>query len=198
MDFENESDVQLMLQVRLGDERAFEALHGRYQRKLLAFFYGMSRNPHTANDLCQETFLRVWAVRARYRATGVFAGYLFGVARMIWLEWLRAQQRAGRLGQRDGGEAAETVAARAQCRPDVRAESTEMERRLFEALEALPEEQRMVFVMRTIEGLSLETIAAALDCPLNTVRSRRILAVKRLRHLLASVYEPWARRVFRE
>ena len=48
----------------------------------------------------------------------------------------------------------------------------------------------MVFVLRSIDGLSLEDIAAVLDCPVNTVRSRKILAVKQLRHLLESFMEP--------
>ena len=56
------------------------------------------------------------------------------------------------------------------------------------SLEELPEEQRMVFVMRNIEGLSLRDIAEALDCSVNTVRSRKILAVKKLRYLLSEFF----------
>ncbi len=196
--YEQELDTQLMLRVRSDNERAFGELHARYQRKLLAFFYGMSKNTQTANDLCQETFLRVWKVRRRYRASGPFGGYLFGIARMIWLESCRSEQRVWRLGQRVSEEESTARVIAPGFQPDRQAERGELEQRLFDALEALPEEQRMVFVMRSIEGLSLEEIASALDCPLNTVRSRRILAVKRLRHLLASVYEAWFPHIYQD
>ena len=52
------------------------------------------------------------------------------------------------------------------------------------ALDGLPTEQRMAFVMRAIEGLSIEEIASAMQCPVNTVRSRKLLAVKKLRGVL--------------
>lgn len=189
--YEQAPDIQLMTLVRSDDECAFAELHTRYQRRVLAFFYGMSRNAQSANDLCQEAFLRVWKVRRRYRATGPFAGYLFGIARMIWLESCRAEQRVWRLGQRIDGEESAGRLEDPRERPDLRAAHGELQQRLFAALDELPEEQRMVFVMRNIEGLSLDSIAVALDCPLNTVRSRRILAIKRLRHLLAAVHQAW-------
>jgi len=196
--YDQAPDIRLMLLVRSGDERAFEELHTRYQRKVLSFFHGMGRNAQSANDLCQETFLRVWKVRRRYRASGPFAGYLFGVARMIWFESRRAEQRVWRLGQRVDGEESTDRLEAPDWRPDRRAERGELEQRLFAALDELPEEQRMVFVMRNIEGLSLDEIASALDCPLNTVRSRRILAIKRLRRLLAAVHEAWMPHVYQD
>lgn len=183
-------DVVLMMRVRGGDACAFETLFNRYQRPLLNFFHALSRNPCTARDLAQETFLRVWKIRKRYRASGSFPAYLFGVARLIWLESCRQEQKTWRLGARQGEESLGHLAAdRADC-PAWRASRSELHGHLRAALDELPEEQRMVFVMRSIDGLSLEDIAAALDCPINTVRSRKILAVKKLRHLLASFMEP--------
>lgn len=177
-----------MLQVQSGDECAFETLHGWYQQRVLSFFYGLCRDGTLANDLCQETFLRIWRIRKRYQATGSFPSYLFGVARMIWLEHLRKLQRTRRLGIRSEAEPDEVAVDRHERRPDFRARRTEVHNHILDALEELPEEQRMVFVMRNIEGLSLEDIAAALDCPVNTVRSRKLLAVKKLRHLLGNVF----------
>ncbi|HNR30370.1 MAG TPA: sigma-70 family RNA polymerase sigma factor [Candidatus Hydrogenedentes bacterium] len=179
------ADIALMARVRLGDERAFEELHRRYQRRVLAFFYGMAGDGHAANDLCQETFLRVWKVRRRYRATGSFPGYLFGIARLIWLERCREWRKALRLGQATSFDDAWATLSDPGAHPDDRAARSETATEIRRALESLPEEQRIVFVMRTIRGLSLEDIAAALDCPINTVRSRKILAVKKLRHALA-------------
>jgi len=185
----NQDEIVLMMRVREGDECAFEVLFKHYQRPLLNFFYGLSRNQSNARDLSQETFLRVWKIRKRYRATGSFPAYLFGVARMIWLEHCRQQDKTWRLGARQDEERLLDLKADQSGCPAYQANRSELHGHIYAALDALPEEQRMVFVLRSIEGLSLDDIAAILDCPVNTVRSRKILAVKKLRHLLASVME---------
>ena len=184
-----QEDIVLMMRVREGDESAFEILFNRYQRPLLGFFYGLSHNNSSAKDLCQDTFLRVWKIRKRYRATGTFPAYLFGVARMIWLEYCRQQDKTWRLGARQGEDSLHDLEADTAGCPVFQANRSELGGYIHAALDELPEEQRMVFVLRSIEGLSLDDIAAILDCPVNTVRSRKILAVKKLRHLLATVME---------
>jgi len=185
-----QDEIVLMMRVREGDESAFEVLFNRYQRPLLNFFYGLSRNTSTAKDLAQDTFLRIWKIRKRYSASGAFPAYLFGVARMIWLEHCRQQDKTWRLGARQGEEVLQALEAdNAEC-PGYQARRSELNRYIHAALDELPEEQRMVFVLRSIEGLALEDIASILDCPVNTVRSRKILAVKKLRYLLASMLEP--------
>lgn len=180
-------DMALMMAVREGDRQAFAALHERHQRRVLGFFYVLSRDAVLANDLCQETFLRVWRIRKRYRATGPFAAYLFAVARLVWREHVRSEVTRG-LGPGQTLDAAPEPVSPAGQRPDRVAARTEFADSLWAALEALPEAQRLVFVLRYVRGLSIEEIAGALDCPVNTVRSRKLLAIKRLRHLLA----PWA------
>lgn len=182
------TDIALMGRVREGDECAFAVLHDRYQRKVVNFFYGLSRNHHAANDLCQETFLRIWKIRRRYRATGSFPGYLFGIARMVWLEHQREERKTWRLGTAIPIEEETGLAVSMGMLPDVRAAQSEIEHRIFGALNELPEEQRMVFILRNIQGLSLEDIASILDCPVNTVRSRKILAITKLRHVLSKVF----------
>jgi len=130
----------------------------------------------------------VWKVRRRYRATGSFAGYLFGIARMIWLASRRTARRSPQCVDAAQAEAGLWAPADDPARaPDACAARREAAEAILLALEHLPpEEQRMVFVMRTLDGLSLEDIAVALDCPVNTVRSRKILAIKKARHLLSS------------
>jgi RNA polymerase sigma-70 factor (ECF subfamily) len=182
------SDIALMAKVRLGKVDAFETLHERYQHRLLNFFYGLSHDSHIANDLCQETFLRVWKIRKRYRATGSVVSYFFGIARMVWHEKRRALAKTGRLGVQLDFDVLEEVLAHDGGTPDFLAKRAEVEARIHAALEELPEEQRLVFLLRTVEGMSLRDIATSLDCPLNTVRSRKILAVKKLRYLLEKVY----------
>lgn len=179
------SDPALMTRTRQGDTLAFQELYDRYHRALLDFFYGLTRSPDAADDLCQETFVRVWKLRARYEPAGSFRAYLFAVARRIWLERGRQMRRGLRLGMPIGlEEGAEHIPAEKPLRPDAAAAQLEIEQRVFQALDALPEEQRMVFLMRVVQGLSLDEIAEAMMCPVNTVRSRKLLAIKKLREAL--------------
>lgn len=178
-------DTELMLKVREGDDSAFAELYARYSRKLLDFFYGMSRDPLLAEDLCLETFARIWHLRRKYAATGSFPAYLFTCARNIWLEKCRYLGRQWKLGSARSIEADEIeIIAGIASRPDESASRSELEERILAAIAELPEEQRMVFVMRTIQGLSLDDIASVLQCPVNTVRSRKLLAIKKLRETL--------------
>jgi RNA polymerase sigma-70 factor (ECF subfamily) len=149
------------------------------------FFYGMSRNTQISEDLCQETFLRVWKLRRKYAATGSFPAYLFAFARNVWLEQCREIKKRERLGKRQSADDGwQLVPASPSTRPDAAAMRSEIEERIFDALDELPAEQRMAFVMRAIEGLSIDEIASAMQCPVNTVRSRKLLAVKKLRGVL--------------
>lgn len=192
------SDIALMLQVRNDDAAAFEVLHERYQRRLLNFFYGMSRHAPTASDLCQETFLRVWQVRRRYSVTGSFSAYLFGIARMVWREHCRTQSKYRYTQELPETKQVDDIFPESCQAPDYRASCNEAQQYILEALQELPEEQRMVFVMRTIRGLSLQDIAEALDCPVNTVRSRKLLGIQRLRNLLNTFFFNYEDRILKE
>jgi RNA polymerase sigma-70 factor (ECF subfamily) len=92
------SDCALMLRARRNDVDAFECLYERHHARLQHFFHALCARSRgagpaqTAEDLCHETFLRIWRLRMRYRVTGTFAAYLFGVARNVWREHCR---RAG-------------------------------------------------------------------------------------------------------
>ena len=181
------NDIALMLKVKTGDMDAYAVLHDRYQLRVLGYFYKLTRNSLMANDLCQETFLRIWKVRKRYRAVGSFPGYVFGIARMVWREKARELEKQRKLGIRCLiDDHMDTHAGGLQ--PDAGASRSELEHAILLALDDLPEEQREVFVLRSIEGMSLSDIAEVLDCPLNTVRSRRIIAIKKLRRQLAGVF----------
>jgi len=182
-------DVRLMLLAREDDQSAFAILYNRHRRRVASFFYGLSGDAQVAGELCQETFLRIWRFRVRYAATGSFQAYLFSFARNIWLEKCREIRRRRRLCARN---ACEHDYARASCppamQPDAAAVRAELEEHIMAALEALPEDQRMAFVLRVVDGLSIHEIAAVMRCPVNTVRSRKLLAIKKLRKSLRETY----------
>ena len=181
-------DAELMLRVRRGNQFAFGELYRRYNRRLLDFFYGMSRDATEAEDLTHETFMRIWKVRGKYMATGSFPAYVFTFARNIWLEHVRRSRKQWRLGIRTSlDDSYMALATGASECPHETASRSELAARIRTALDLLPDEQRMVFVMRAVEGLSIGDIAEVMQCPQNTVRSRKLLAIKTLRESLRSL-----------
>ena len=191
--FEKLADTDLMLRVQWGSEYAFAELYRRYLGKLHRFFYGMVRGVSAthdaalADDLCHETFLRIWQLRTRYVPNGSFPAYFFRVARNIWYEHQRAAHRDWKVG--NAVQEAQFTAREEKPRtPEENACHGEIEERVGEVLAQLPEEQRMAFVLRSVDGLSLDEIAIIMDCPVNTVRSRRQLALTRLRAVLRGLF----------
>lgn len=178
------TDVELMLRVLADDSEAFACLYRRYGRKLLDFFHAMGGHAAYAEDLCQETFLRVWRLRSRYEARGSFPGYLFAVARFVWMERRTEVYQASARRPAPGEDGEPELAAPSGGEPDALAVRSETAEWIARAVAQLPEEQRMAFVLRTVQGLPLEDIAEALDCPVNTVRSRKLLAMQKLRETL--------------
>jgi RNA polymerase sigma-70 factor (ECF subfamily) len=128
-----------------------------------------------AEDVVQEAFVRFW--RARHRAADPTA-YLFGCVKRCALDWNRARGRQARR---------EAAAARPESEPlfDGPAEQAERQAAVAGALEALPDAQREVLVMKVWGGLTFPQIAAALGIPPDTAASRFRYALGKLRDLLA-------------
>jgi RNA polymerase sigma-70 factor (ECF subfamily) len=179
--------IELMLRVRGGDRAAFAVLYERHATHVHRFFCGLGTDAHSARDLGQETFLRIWQHRHRYAATGSFPAYLFTFARFVWLEHCRQLRKPGRRGD-PIDELIESISATSATRPDERAARLELGESVGSALALLPEDQRMAFVLQAVHGLTAQEAASVMQCPANTARSRKILAIKKLRALLQPVW----------
>jgi RNA polymerase sigma-70 factor (ECF subfamily) len=180
-------DTALMVRVSRGDGDAFAVIYHRHHKRLLDFYYAMSGSASVSDELCQECFLRVWRLRDRYSPSGSVVSYLFTVARYVWYEQRPTVYRNQRF--RSFSEAPDTVCDVQDPRPlpDALVARLEVEDAILSAVAGLTEEQRMAFVLRTVQGLPLSEIARIMGCPVNTVRSRRISALKRLREILHKI-----------
>lgn len=184
----NHTDEELMELVQRQDIAAFEELFLRYQQRVLAFFWRLSANRQEAEDGTQETFLRLWKARVRYVPTGRFSTYLFQIAKNHFLherqkfdrrtnfQHASANNPAGRADERVSPEGAEGPLLAGELRVAV-----------HQAIARLPETLRLVYVLTEQEGMSYKQAAEVLDCPVGTVSSRKVEAVRRLRELL----QPW-------
>ncbi len=167
-------DADLMLRVGKGSREAFAELVRRHQNHLLNFFARMGAY-QGAEDLVQETFLRLYRMRERYRPTARFTTFLYVLARHAWADQARRSWRKERLetGLEDEARIVDRAAADAPHRLDVQA-----------ALDRLSPKLREVIVMNIYQGLRYQEIADVLGVPLGTVKSRINLAIQQLREML--------------
>jgi RNA polymerase sigma-70 factor (ECF subfamily) len=178
-----------MVAFQEGDPEAFDALLRRYERMLANYFYKQCYDRTLAQDLVQETFLRILRSAHRYRPEAKFKTFLFTVARNLWIDQHRSRKAAPRTVSADvpwGDEGA--TLAEAVPSEDTSAESRMAHREaaslVREALQELPEGQREVWILAIDQDLKQREIASILDIPVGTVKSRMNAAVTRLRGLL--------------
>ena len=181
----SQRDEELMNLAQRQDISAFEELFGRYEHRIFAFFWRLSPNRQEAEDGTQETFLRLWKARARYVEAGKFSTYLFQIAKNHFLHELEKSGRRMSPQQPSAENPSRTSGGRASSdRPDGRMLVSELHAAVNEAVARLPETQRLVYVLTEQEEMSYKQAAVVLDCPVGTVSSRKVQAVKRLREML--------------
>jgi len=161
-------DASLLARLRAGDGRAFEALVTAYQHRVFGVALRMLGSRAEAEEIAQETFLRAHRALGEFRGEARLGTWLYAIASRLCLNRLgsgpRRHERSDDLAlaqaTAEGGDAAGAL------------ERGELEAALREAVAALPEDRRIVVVLRDLEGLSYDEVAEVLGVPLNTVRTR--------------------------
>lgn len=165
-----------MREVADGSEEAFAELIRRHQDSLLNFFVRMGAHYH-AEDLVQETFLRIFRWRKRYRPTARFRTFLYVVARHVWVDNCRRLFRRERL---TGWLRTDAEIEHSNPFAGIPGSSLDVEA----ALARLSPKLREVLVLNIYQGLRYQEIAEVLGIPLGTVKSRINLALSAMRKLL--------------
>jgi RNA polymerase sigma-70 factor (ECF subfamily) len=161
-------EAALVSRLRAGEATAFEELVRRYQHRVFGVAVRMLRNGAEAEEAAQEVFLRVYRAVGEFRGEARLSTWLYAITSRVCFTRLGSGER--RLVRE--GEETLTRLANGEATPGVALERSELEAALHRAIAELPEERRIVVVLRDLEGLAYEEIAGALDLPLGTVRSR--------------------------
>lgn len=196
------TDLELLDRWRAGDRAAADVLTSRYYTSVLRFFE--LKLPRAADDLTQAVFLACVEGQSRFRGTGTFKAYLFGIARITLLERLRgAERKLTRFDEAEEGDG----------RLDLTSLSTLIARRqeqqlVLQSLVALPPQMLIELQLYYWEDLSTKEIAEVLEIPASTVTTHLARARERLRaelevlssasalrHQLLSDVEGWIRSV---
>jgi RNA polymerase sigma-70 factor (ECF subfamily) len=193
----DENNETLMMRFRDGDVRAFEFLLSRHQKPIYEFIL-RSVGPYNtalAEDLAQETFLRVVKQAKSYEQRAKFTTWLYTLARNLCIDNSRrmVHRKTRSLDQPDdeGQTLLERTADKGPA-VDRKVIGQQLQTRLQQAIDSLPEDQREVFLMREQADLSFKEIAEVIGISENTVKSRMRYALEKLRAQLEE-YQDMAR-----
>ena len=188
-----QTDEQLMLSVKNGNRDAFQILTERHYTNTLNFIYRFVKNRPLAEDLCQETFLRLWRCVPTYRPIAKFRTFLYHIAKNLCLKQLAKEQRTPQIesldihyGDDDENFHPIAVAiADTQYSPEALLIAKETYEAIQAAINKLSKEHQVVFQLTELQGLSYQEVAKIVQCPIGTVASRKNAAIRQLRKFLA-------------
>jgi len=176
---EKETDYRLMRAIQTGDRVAFSEMVDRYKNRLMNVIGRMLSSTEEAEDVVQETFVRVYQHRQSFNFQHCFSTWIYTIGLNLARNELRKRKRFKfyDIDEMQGNESEFAVEAKLPSRlPEV----------LNTAVEGLPEKYRTAFMLRDVQELSYEEVAQILDVPLGTVKSR----VNRARLILREKLQP--------
>jgi RNA polymerase sigma-70 factor (ECF subfamily) len=183
------TDTELMSRLAAGDDLALNALMQRWKERVAAFLYRMTSHPEAAADLAQETFVKLYQARSRYRPEGKFSTYLFSIASNLGRNHARWKKRHPTVSLDEEGEGGFCLAQAADpgLNPEEAAASAERMRSIQQAFQGLPDDLREAMTLFIHEGMSYAEIAAVAGCSSKAAetriyRARQILKEK-LHHI---------------
>jgi RNA polymerase sigma-70 factor, ECF subfamily len=168
-------DVALMLGFQKGNDLAFQELVERNHTRVIGLIYRFINDASDAEDLAQEVFLRIYRARDTYKPTAKFSTWMFRITANVSLNALRS--RASRRDDvsidqmADGSESPRAIPDLDGHLPDHHLHEQELQEKVQEAIQALPEKQQIAVVLNKYEGMSYADIARTIGCSTMAVKS---------------------------
>lgn len=181
----NERDVSLMLKVKGGDVVAFEKLVEIHQGPVIGTVAKMLGGVSESEDIAQQVFIRVWKSAARYEPTAKFTTWLFTITRNLVFNETRRRQRKPTVSANEREEDSQwTTEDHDTASPADDALHRELERAIDNAIEALPEKQRMAVILRRYEEMPYDDISKILSISIPALKSLLFRARTQLKESL--------------
>jgi len=189
---EREIDQELVVRVQQGDKKAFDMLVLKYQLRVSKLVSRFLRNQSDVPDVVQEAFIKAYRALPNFRGDSAFYTWLYRIAINTAKNHLVAQSRKNPVNSIDAQEAEDYGASewlKEYASPEREALADELELTIHKAMAELPSDLREAITLREMEGLSYEDIAAVMDCPIGTVRSRIFRAREAIDSKLAPILD---------
>ena len=178
-----EQEAQIVRRVLQGDVNAFERLVTEYEKAVYAIAQRMTGNAEDAADMTQETFIKAYNSLQSFRGDSKFSVWLYRIASNVCLDFLRSRSRKPTVSlsvEDDEGEEGQLDIADESQSPELLMERGLTRDAVRRGLDTLPPDYRQILLLREIQGLSYDEIAAVLEIEVGTVKSRIFRARKRL------------------
>lgn len=183
----NLPETELVSRAQQGDEFAFQALYRRFARTVYTVAHHMLGNHHDADEVMQETFIRVFKNLSRLRSPQAFTAWIYQITVNLCMDYRKTRSR-NRWEPLEADEERqshfELATAKWVRNPQQVLENKELLTHISSAIESLPEQQKAVILLHEVEGLSKKMISEVLECSLVTVRTNLHHARKKLRRRL--------------
>ena len=164
-----ESDLVLVKRVQRGDKSAFDLLVRKYQHKVVKLVLRYVRNPAEAEDIAQEAFIKAYRALPQFRGDSAFYTWMYRIAINTAKNSLASRDRSPIAYDLDLTDPEESHSVQTKLQdpdtPEGMALTEEIRGIVNSAIEGLPEELKTAIVLRELDGLSYEEIAAAMECP---------------------------------
>lgn len=180
-------DEDLIVQVQNGSRKAYDELVSRYKGRLFSFILRMVKDPTLAEDLTQETLIRVYIHAAKYREIAKFSTWVFTIATNLVRNKMRQRSRRPRMLSLNPAPDEDDIPldpADPHADPTMDIQRHELAEIINEATSKIPEKYRIPFLLREVDQLSYEEIQQVTGLKLGTVRSRINRARTRFRQLI--------------
>ena len=174
-----EPEIEWMARIRDGDMEAFRCLVEAHQARVVGTISKMLGSDAEAEDLAQQVFIRIWKSAPRYRPTAKFTTWLFRITRNLVFNELRRKRHFV-----DQADEMPELAERRDQEPDKVLMEGELQSAIQNAIDQLPESQRLAIILRRYEGMAYEEIAAVMGTTVPAVKSILFRARAELRELL--------------
>jgi len=181
------SDEELLRAYQEGDMSAFEVLLSRYRRPLFTFLLRSVRDRGRAEEIYQDVWMRVIERADQFRGDSKFSTWLYRITRNRCIDHQRRMQFRRHASLDVVGQSGESLGERVAT--DQTAMRSTLQQRIGAAVEQLPDDQREVFLLRQVQGMSFQDIAATVEISVNTAKSRMRYALERLREALSDLEE---------
>lgn len=160
-----DSDIELMLKFVKGDISAFEQILKKYKDIIINVAYRFVQNYSEAEDIAQEVFLKIYHSAKTYKPEAKFSTWVYKITVNLSLNYLRSRKHLPTVPLEETLEISEAVT------PENNFEKKELTRRVKEALNSLPENQKLAVILKKYENLSYEEIGKIIGCSSSAVDS---------------------------
>lgn len=176
-------EARAIAAVKSGDNRSYDYIVSKYMKRVVSIAWGIVRNAHDAEDLAQEAFVKAFQTIGRFKTGEPFGPWIYRIVTNLALDVVKRRQRFRH------EELSDSQPAERRDRADLPAVTGELGRRIDQAIESLPEMQRIVARLYLVEQFDHAEIAGMTGLSEGTIRSHLSLARGKLKTRLADLYE---------